>query len=176
MENAGKVLCSVRRLLLVAMLVPVAMAQGQCEPLPLPYTTDLLTGFQPPSEEPTGFEYPWREGQYSDNCWTGYLDFGGDPPYAYPLDANSARGRFGFNIYVDGQAWPNYAEMAVKDSTHHGVAMLIAPVFVTAPAAIRVHVPLSGCTGGWKGISIPPPLTRRGVKRSATGAVWRWDG
>ncbi len=128
-----------RWLLLAAMLFPVAMAQGQCEPLPLPYTTDLLTGFQPPSDHPTGLEYPWREGLYSDNCWTGYLDFGGDPPYAYPLDANSARGRFGFNIYVDGQAWPHYAEMAVKDSNHHGMAMLIAPEFVTAPAAIRVH-------------------------------------
>lgn len=128
-----------RWLLLAAMLFPVAMAQGQCEPLPLPYTTDLLTGFQPPSDHPTGLEYPWREGLYSDNCWTGYLDFGGDPPYAYPLDANSARGRFGFNIYVDGQAWPHYAEMAVKDSNHHGLAMLIAPEFVTAPAAIRVH-------------------------------------
>ena len=128
-----------RWLLLAAMLFPVAMAQGQCEPLPLPYTTDLLTGFQPPSDHPTGLEYPWREGLYSDNCWTGYLDFGGDPPYAYPLDANSARGRFGFNIYVGGQAWPHYAEMAVKDSNHHGMAMLIAPEFVTAPAAIRVH-------------------------------------
>ncbi len=138
MESAGKVLCSVRRLLLVAMLFPVAMAHGQCDTR-LPYTTDLLTGFQPPSDHPTGFEYPWTEGLYSNNCWAGYLDFGGDPPYAYSLDANSARGRFGFNVYVDGQAWPNYAEMAVKDSTHHGVAMLIAPVFVTAPAAIRVH-------------------------------------
>ena len=36
-----------RWLLLAAMLFPVAMAQGQCEPLPLPYTTDLLTGFHP---------------------------------------------------------------------------------------------------------------------------------
>ena len=120
---------------LLALVLPLAV-HGQCDPLPLPYTTDLLTGFQPPSDHPTGFEYPWREGLYSDNCWTGYLDFG--PPY-YSLDANSARGRFGFNIYVDGQAWPNYAEMAVKDSNHHGLAMLIAPEFVTAPAAIRVH-------------------------------------
>ena len=128
-----------RWLLLAAMLFPVAMAQGQCEPLPLPYTTDLLTGFQPPSDHPTGFEYPWREGLYSDNCWTGYLDFGGDPPYSYLLDANSARGRFGYNVYVDGVPWPQYAEIAVKDSTHHGMAMLIAPEFVTAPAAIRVH-------------------------------------
>lgn len=139
MESAGKVLCSVRRLLLAAMLFPVAMAQGQCDPLPLPYTTDLLTGFQPPSDHPTGFEYPWTEGLYSNNCWAGYLGFGGDPPYAYPLNANSARGRFGYNVYVDGVPWPQYAEIAVKDSTHHGMAMLIAPEFVTAPAAIRVH-------------------------------------
>lgn len=125
--------------LLTSLLMLPGLLRGQCDPLPLPYTTDLLTGFQPPSDHPTGFEYPWTEGLYSNNCWAGYLGFGGDPPYAYPLTANSARGRFGFNIYVDGQAWPNYAEMAVKDSTHHGVAMLIAPVFVTAPAAIRVH-------------------------------------
>ena len=128
----------VRWLMLAATLFPVATVHGQCNPLPLPYTTDLLTGFQPPSDHPTGFEYPWREGLYSDNCWTGYLDFGGDPPY-YPLDANSARGRFGYNVYVDGVPWPQYAEIAVKDSTHHGMAMLIAPEFVTAPAAIRVH-------------------------------------
>lgn len=125
--------------LLTSLLMLPGLLRGQCDPLPLPYTTDLLTGFQPPSDHPTGFEYPWTEGLYSNNCWAGYLGFGGDPHYAYPLTANSARGRFGFNIYVDGQAWPNYAEMAVKDSTHHGVAMLIAPVFVTAPAAIWVH-------------------------------------
>ena len=124
---------------LAAFVVLPLLLRGQCDPLPLPYTTDLLTGFQPPSDHPTGFEYPWTEGLYSNNCWAGYLGFGGDPPYAYPLDANSARGRFGFNIYVDGQAWPNYAEMAVKDSNHHGLAMLIAPEFVTVPAAIRVH-------------------------------------
>ncbi len=127
-----------RWLLLAAMLFPVAMAQGQCEPLPLPYTTDLLTGFQPPSN-PTGFTYPWTEGVNSDNCWAGYLDFGGDARYSYLIDANSARGRFGYNVYVDGVSWPQYAEIAVKDSTHHGMAMLIAPEFVTAPAAIRVH-------------------------------------
>lgn len=125
--------------LLTSLWMMPGLLRGQCDPLPLPYTTDLLTGFQPPSDHPTGFEYPWTEGLYSNNCWAGYLGFGGDPSYAYPLTANSARGRFGFNIYVDGQAWPNYAEMAVKDSTHHGVAMLIAPVFVTAPASIRVH-------------------------------------
>lgn len=127
-----------RWLLLAAMLFPVAMAQGQCDPLPLPYTTDLLTGFQPPSDS-TELVYPWTEGLNSDNCWAGYLDFGGDVPYPYILDANSARGRFGFNVYVDGVSWPQYAEIAVKDSTHHGMAMLIAPEFVTAPAAIRVH-------------------------------------
>lgn len=127
-----------RWLLLAAMLFPAAMAQGQCEPLPLPYTTDLLTGFQPPSDS-TELVYPWTEGLNSDNCWAGYLDFGDDVPYPYILDANSARGRFGFNDYVDGVSWPQYAEIAVKDSTHHGMAMLIAPEFVTAPAAIRVH-------------------------------------
>ena len=29
------------------------LLRGQCDPLPLPYTTDLLTGFQPPSNHPT---------------------------------------------------------------------------------------------------------------------------
>ena len=87
---------------LAAFVVLPLLLRGQCDPLPLPYTTDLITGFQPPSDEQLW--YPWTERLNSDNCWAGYLDFGGDPPYAYPLDANSARGRFGFNIYVDGQA------------------------------------------------------------------------
>ena len=123
--------------LAVFVMLP-GLLRGQCEPLPLPYTTDLITGFQPPSDS-TELVYPWTEGLNSDNCWAGYLDFGDAVPYPYIRDANSARGRFGFNDYVDGVSWPQYAEIAVKDSTHHGMAMLIAPEFVTAPAAIRVH-------------------------------------
>lgn len=63
-----------RWLLLAAMLFPVAMAQGQCEPLPLPYTTDLITGFH------VSFTYEqfswgemydlsqWEPGANQDNC------------------------------------------------------------------------------------------------------------
>lgn len=136
-----------RWLLLAAMLFPVAMAQGQCEPLPLPYTTDLLTGFQSPPNA-SGLTYPWTEGINSDNCWTGYLDYGGDEYYGSDIDRYSARGRFGFNVYVDGVAWPKVAVIAVKDSTHNAVAMLIAPHFETTPVAFRLTVDLERWNGG----------------------------
>lgn len=140
--------------LMLAMLVAMEAARGQCDPLPLPYITDFIEGFQPPPNFQESFGYNWTEGLNADNCWIGYLDFGGDQSYARSsLHRNSARGRFGFNRYdADSVAWPQVAEIAVKDSTHHGVAMLIAPRFSSTPASFRLTIKLqryigSGYTG-----------------------------
>ena len=130
------------------MLITMGNLHGQCDPLPLPYTTDLLTGFQPPPNA-NGLTFPWTEGLNSENCWTGYLDFGGDDCYNFSnVHRNSARGRFGFNEYIDEVAWPQEAEIAVKDSTHNGVAMLIAPRFETTPVAFRLTLDLERYVGG----------------------------
>ena len=130
------------------LVVPLA-AKGQCESIPLPYTTDMLTGFQPPSNTQSPFLCPWTAGVNSDNCWTGYLDYGDNDSYdGAPFDHNSARGRFGYILnYNGGTEWME-AEIAVKDSTHNGVAMLIAPRFDSTPAAFRLKVKLQRYVGG----------------------------
>lgn len=124
------------------------LARGQCD-LPLPYTTDLTTGFQPP-ENPQQRVYPWVEGVNIENCWTGYLDYGGDAVSpGLPDSRYSARGRFGYwSPLDDGTQWLEEAEIAVKDTHHNGTAMLIAPRFVSTPAAVRMTVKLQRWVGG----------------------------
>lgn len=124
------------------------LARGQCD-LPLPYTTDLTTGFQPPAD-PQQLVYPWVEGVNIENCWTGYLDYGGDAVSpGLPDSRYSARGRFGYwSPLDDGTQWLEEAEIAVKDTHHNGTAMLIAPRFVSTPAAVRMTVKLQRWVGG----------------------------
>lgn len=134
-------------LMLLVALLSLA-ARGQCD-LPLPYTTDLTTGFQPPAD-PQQVVYPWVEGVNIENCWTGYLDYGGDAVSpGLPDSRYSARGRFGYWYPLDdGTLWWEEAEIAVKDTHHNGTAMLIAPRFVVPPAAVRMTVKLQRWVGG----------------------------
>ena len=134
-------------LMLLAALLSLA-ARGQCD-LSLPYTTDLTTGFQPPAD-PQQLVYPWVEGVNIENCWTGYLDYGGDAVSpGLPDSRYSARGRFGYwSPLDDGTQWLEEAEIAVKDTHHNGTAMLIAPRFVSTPAAVRMTVKLQRWVGG----------------------------
>ena len=136
-------------LLLAALLALPGVLRGQCPPLPLPYETDLQTGFQPPANTQSPFMFPWREVLNRDNCWTGYLDYGDD--YSYddaPYHYNSAQGRFGYILYYSGATEWMEAEIAVKDSTHNAVAMIIAPRFDNTPAAIRLTVKLQRWVAG----------------------------
>ncbi|MCR5445365.1 MAG: gliding motility-associated C-terminal domain-containing protein [Bacteroidales bacterium] len=139
---------NIKRTLMILVALLSLAARGQCV-FPLPYTTDLMTGFQPP-EDPHTMVYPWVEGVNIDNCWTGYLDFGGDDTYDPLSDVRySARGRFGYWYPLDdGGQWSQEAEIAVKDTHHNGTAMLIAPRFVSTPEAVRMTVKLQRYIGG----------------------------
>lgn len=123
----------------LAALLPLA-AQGQCEPLPLPYETDLITGFHTPWEPNNygGYTYTvWSTGFNHDNCWTGYIE--------RPSSGNTgdAAGCFGFVARrQDGTPDTNYARIGVGDSLNDGLAMLIAPEFDGQPASIRLTMVL----------------------------------
>lgn len=136
----------IRWLMLVAMLLPVAMAHGQCEPLPLPYSTDLITGFHTPRVSSSSFT-GWSLGANWDNCWLGYL-------WKAEEETNTiiCSGNFGV-----GGSWPThayYCNIAVSDSMHRAVAMLVAPEVEDGLASINLtlqllkecHINQSVCT------------------------------
>ncbi len=125
--------------LMLAMLVAMEAARGQCDPLPLPYTTDLRTGFHTEWHTTSwGYSFTaWEVGLNHDNCWTGYIerssnDAGGD-----------AAGFFGFVAnYPDGTPDTHYTQIGVGDSLNDGLAMLIAPEFEQQPASINLTMVL----------------------------------
>lgn len=127
-----------RILMLMATLFSLA-AWGQCDPLPLPYTTDLITGFHTPhSYNPsagTASMTGWSLGANPDNCWLGYLWKADDGD-----DYNMCSGNFG----IGGQ-WPDwnyYCNIGVSDSTHRSVAMLVAPEVEEGLAGIGLTMQL----------------------------------
>ncbi len=139
-----------RWLLLAAMLFPVAMAQGQCEPLPLPYTTDLITGFHTPyTYNPIGSSSftGWSMGVNQDNCWIGYLWKAEEETVTYNCSGN-------FGIGGEWGDWNYYCTIAVPDSMHRAVAMLVAPEVEEGLASINLtlqllkecHINQSVCT------------------------------
>ena len=131
----------IRWLMQVAMLLPVAMAHGQCEPLPLPYTTDLITGFHTPRVSSSSFT-DWSLGANWDNCWLGYL-------WRAEEETNTiiCSGNFGV-----GGSWPTheyYCNIAVSDSMHRAVAMLVAPEVEEGLASIGLTLQLlKECSAG----------------------------
>ncbi len=128
-----------KRLLCVALALLSLAARGQCDPLPLPYTTDLITGFHTPhSYNPsagTASMTGWSLGANPDNCWIGYL-WKADDGDVY----NMCYGNFG----IGGQwpTWTYYCSIGVSDSTHRSVAMLVAPEVEEGLASIGLTLQL----------------------------------
>lgn len=109
-------------LLAVLLALPVAV-RGQCDPMPLPYTSDLRTGFHTPhTYNPVGVSSMtgWSLGANYDNCWIGYLWQSEDEPLGLLVQGN-------FGVGGEWPTWTYYCTFSVPDSLHQGVAMLVAP-------------------------------------------------
>lgn len=119
--------------LMMAMVMAMVAARGQCDPMPLPYTSDLRTGFHTPHTGNTSFT-GWSLGANYDNCWIGYLWQGEEEPLG------RVQGNFGI-----GGSWPThvyYCTFSVPDSLHRGVAMLVAPEMEEGLASIGLTMQL----------------------------------
>ena len=128
--------------LLTSLLMLPGLLRGQCDPLPLPYTTDLIEGFHTPWQPNNYGGYTcqtWGNGFTHDNCWTGYIERSSAGP-----GGGDAGGCFGFVArWQDGTLDTNYANIGVGDSLNDGVAMLIAPEFDGQPASINLTMVLA---------------------------------
>ena len=122
------------------MLITMGNLHGQCDPLPLPYTTDLRTGFHT-EWHPVSMGYSitvWENGLNHDNCWTGYIERPSNSHWE-----GDAEGNFGtIAYYQDGTPDTNFAFIGVGDSLNDGLAMLIAPEFEQQPASINLTMKL----------------------------------
>lgn len=170
---------------LFALLLPMAV-HGQCDPLPLPYTTDLRTGFHTEWHTTSmGYSFTtWEVGLNHDNCWTGYIERSSND-----AGAGDAAGFFGFVAqYPNGSPDTNYTQIGVGDSLNDGLAMLIAPEFEQQPASIELSMVLQKhqrfgqpvCTNyyafvdvGWvRDISCP----NESFMQTGTMCVWTYPG
>lgn len=127
--------------LAVFVMLP-GLLRGQCEPLPLPYTSDLRTGFHTPhSYNPaagintyTG----WSLGANWDNCWLGYVWQAEDESFYI--------GSSNFGIGGEWGTWNYYCTISVPDSLHRAVTMLVAPEVEAGLASIGLTLQLlKGC-------------------------------
>lgn len=135
--------------LAVFVMLP-GLLHGQCEPLPLPYTTDLITGFHTPyTYNPIGSSSftGWSMGVNQDNCWIGYLWKAEEEIVTYNCSGN-------FGIGGEWGDYNYYCTIAVPDSMHRAVAMLVAPEVEEGLASINLtlqllkvcHINQSVCT------------------------------
>lgn len=130
---------------LAAFVVLPLLLRGQCDPLPLPYTTDLITGFH------VSFTYEqfswgemydlsqWEPGANQDNCWMGYL-WRDEREGIY--NNMNASGHWGFGQYNSYAGAEYYCNIGVLCPAHPGVAMLIAPEFEEGLASISISMQL----------------------------------
>ena len=117
---------------LLLLLTEGSIVFGQCTPRSLPYTSDLRTGFHTPHvgvSSMTG----WSQGANWDNCWLGYLWKADDEPVM-------ASGNFG--VGGEWPTWHYYCRIAVPDSLHRAVAMLVAPEVEEGLASVSLTLQL----------------------------------